>query len=282
MDAARRKHTRSTSSTLFTISDSADKGCYNQILSLLRAYLRRGYRRTKRYLKRKYKERKQKRSSRHGENDAAVHFHHHHHHHIHHHHLHLCSSNMSNTTCHNNGSTSSESTAPNNGAQSILPPPAITIDEVNEEKLSPLPPLPINTTTALLIPDTTVVICPPNPLPVTIENSRKSATLSFIPSVSSYRNSESYRSVGDPSLCEQDLTDEEVQQLEREVTDCEISSGNEVRRRKPKKAKKVTKLDRFQKEIVHCCEHNVFKIIIMTAIFLNTVIMAIEHHKQVD
>ena len=117
MEEARRK-ARSTSSTIFTATDTeSNKGCYNQLLSMMKHYIQHGCRKLKTKMfgenkKQQRRHRKKKRRStallqggginggggrgtryQYGNGGGDVHYHHHHHHHIHHHHLHLCNNN---------------------------------------------------------------------------------------------------------------------------------------------------------------------------------------------
>ena len=128
MEEARRK-ARSTSSTIFTATDTeSNKGCYNQLLSMMKHYIQHGCRKLKTKLfgenkkhlakqHRRYHKKKRRSTAllqgggnggrgtryQYGNGGGDVHYHHHHHHHIHHHHLHLCNNN-----------TTSPATIPNN------------------------------------------------------------------------------------------------------------------------------------------------------------------------
>ena len=118
MEEARLK-ARSTSSTIFTGTDTeSSKGCYNQLLSMIKHFVQRGCRQLKtklfgenkkHQLAAKHQHRRKKkrrldntnpanlqgggRKYQYGNGGGDVHYHHHHHHHIHHHHLHLCNNN---------------------------------------------------------------------------------------------------------------------------------------------------------------------------------------------
>ena len=370
MEEARRK-ARSTSSTIFTATDTEGKGCYNQILSILKHYIQRGCRRLKIKLfgeksltkhKRKGRHLLQKngsgggggRSKRlHVNGGGDVHYHHHHHHHIHHHHLHLCNSgsippgsmtpttnnarvaangdlnvygddlrycpnaasvettnnlamvtseaaNGTNTNTHAHGQTVPSSTT-------IRPaPPSIIIDEVNSCDLQPLPTLPMNTTTALIIPDTTVVICHSSSLPGALQSQSPLTTVSLYPSLSKIHHRSSmnesdfdneqtacmcrYRSVGDAQCCP-DLS-KDFDKYERDVVndsdmydsdDCDSDDEMdwETTDERPERQKN-TWFNKKRQMIVQFCESDCFKVSIMTAIFLNTVTMAMEHYQQVN
>ena len=125
MEEARRK-SRSTSSTIFTATDTeSSKGCYNQLLSMMKHYIQRGCRKLKTKLfgenKKHLAQQRRRKKKRHpttllqggsnggrgtkyqyGNGGGDVHYHHHHHHHIHHHHLHLCNNNTEPSTNNHN------------------------------------------------------------------------------------------------------------------------------------------------------------------------------------
>ena len=161
------------------------------------------------------------------------------------------------------------------------------------------------TTTALIIPDTTaVVICHSSSLPGALQSQSPLTTVSWYPSFSKLHRSDDnepdimdtdnggYRSVGDPKCCP-DLAGKELSQYEHGVLydsdtgdedgsdytdndydEDDYDSDNDGGSRKQW-------FDMKRKLIVQFCESDCFKVSIMTAIFLNTVTMAMEHYRQV-
>lgn len=289
MEIARKK-ARSTSSTIFTPSDGENKGCYNQILSMLHHYIMRASRKVKRRMFGTDEKRISRKSRRkRGDGDGgSVQIHHHHHHHIHHHHLHLCPNSKNVDTPVNNNDQTTDLAAPERKA--IMPAaPAIRIDDVcDKEVLQPLPNIPINTT-ALIIPDTTVVICHSSTLPNSLKTESPLTTVALFPSLSKLHRSShesvhqptnlnlgaSYCSVGDVNSCETELSKEELNRCERAVCcesdDYSDDEEEEVHEPSCQRRRNIVRI---------YCEKNCFKVFIMAAIFFNTVTMAMEHYKQ--
>lgn len=196
------------------------------------------------------------------------------------------------------------------GTGGVMPPPSIVIDDVDscdqQQPNQPLSNLPqMKNTTALIIPDTTVVICASGSLPGSVKSQGPVATVSLFPSLSLtglHRGSVNeaeicshtdmgctcrYRSVGDPECGVPELSKDKLDSYEKgvyeDVCDSDFSSDDEVfdsdddyeydLERSWMKKKRLL--------VVKFCESDCFKVSIMTAIFLNTVTMAMEHYQQV-
>lgn len=370
MEEARRK-TRSTSSTIFTGTDTEAKGCYNQLLNIAKHYIQHGCRRLKAKMfgeksqlakhhhhHHHHKKKKNRlqipngvggggRNKHQHANGGGVHYHHHHHHHIHHHHLHLC--NNSNTG--NTGGTMATSTAqspsnnlaitngdlnrhgdesryfPNTFEQNHTKgralvaantaPPSIIIDEVSgtcDLQTQPAPCSNTNTT-ALIIPETTVVICHSGALQS--QSPTQLTTLSLFPSISKLHCSSSISDEGDansdqtschhnfhsrnaggdalqapsPNLSHNRNRKFEPHEVashnpdwdsdysDYSESDCDCESGDEHEKKELSARRKW--INKKRKTIQQFCESDCFKVSIMTAIFLNTVTMAMEHYQQV-
>lgn len=363
--AASKRKSKSTTSTIF--SSNENKGCYNQILSMLRHYLKRAYRKLKiklfgvdyvnrqnnnRRLLRKRRHHPLNNKQHHHSNNKAklmaphsngdVHYHHHHHHHIHHHHLHLCGNGTSHTPktppttngdvtvgkymspdCTHKKMKSIEPYTPDNAlsvresmSKAVVPAQPIVISNDTEtEANAPRKSLQMKNTTALIIPDTTVVICHSSSIPGPDQTHQTPmTTLSLYPSLSlsqlhraSMNEAEvesqsdmrctcRYRSAGDPHICaEADLATEKIerQNINKGVTiKTENNSNNDSLEDGVNCGSDYDSDDIGDQEQTSCkkkrllmvkfCESDCFKISIMTAIFLNTVTMAMEHHQQVN
>ena len=97
-----------------------------------------------------------------------------------------------------------------------------------------------------------------------------------------------YQSVGESKCCP-DLVGKELERYEHSVIydsesdytdgDCDGDSSDKEMTDANRRKKWV---DRKRYTIVQFCESDCFKVSIMTAIFLNTVTMAMEHYRQVS
>ncbi|XP_066933924.1 voltage-dependent T-type calcium channel subunit alpha-1H-like isoform X2 [Clytia hemisphaerica] len=172
-------------------------------------------------------------------------------------------------------------------------PPSIIIDEV---------PTCDHQSAALIIPETAVVICHSSSLPGALQSQSPLTAVSWFPSFNKLHRSSTaaasenefdteswpcrgYRSVGDPACCP-DLNKEAYEQGVYEDCDhdsdyTDDDSDDEYDDQTPsKKSPRKTWINQKQKLIVQFCESDCFKVSIMTAIFLNTVTMAMEHYRQ--
>ena len=371
MEEARRK-ARSTSSTIFTGTDTETKGCYNQLLSLAKHYIQHGCRRLKAKIfgeksqvaKRHHPHHKKncrhslqkgvnggRNRHQHANGVGGVHYHHHHHHHIHHHHLHLCNNGNANSgtmatstarrqspsnnlaitngdlNVHGDESRYFPNTFEQNHAASanehaahaqtlISAPPSIIIDEVGGTcDLQSQPAPRNNTTTALIIPDTTVVIChSAGALQPTNTQNTQLTTLSLFPSISKLHcssisedgdvNSDqaSCNNCGQPppppspnlshnrnrkyeSRHEAATTrlnpDWDSDYSDYSDSDCDCDGEDDEEKEEVELSARRKWINKKRKTIQQFCESDCFKVSIMTAIFLNTVTMAMEHYKQV-
>ena len=285
MEAANLKRNKSSTST-FTMSDSQNKGCYGQILSLARYYIRREYRKLKRRIfgiEKKRKIVRKRKCKKHGTtvgktDSSAIHFHHHHHHHIHHHHLHLCPN------------ISDEEKPISAGQANNIPPPSIHIDEFTKGEILAPTTLPVNKS-ALIIPDTTVVICHSSSLTDSLISQNPLTTVALYSTLSKSQNSvndmcpggdnnnSSYRSAGDASLCEAEISQEVLHHCEKEACNS-LSDSDDYSDDDYTEHKSTFKMLCSQSR--KACESNHFKGFIMGSIFLNTLTMAMEHYNQVS
>ena len=260
---------------------------------MLARYIRRGVRKLKRRicgpkaakLNKKGKKTKKQRSK--NLDGAEIHFHHHHHHHIHHHHLHLCP----NTTDKHHADVQ-QNMFPN--VKTVVPTKedANTVDADNNL----VNPIAVKQT-ALIIPDTTVVICHSSSLPNSVTAQSPMTTVALFPNALSNarpvidkggHDFPDYRKVADDlhNMKEQEVCEE----CERKIHDSKYhaikpdessDSESEDEDEEDEEPKKRNCLKVFREKLKSICESNGFKVFIMTSIFVNTITMASEHYEQV-
>ena len=285
-----------------------DQGCYAAILGVIADTCKRLRKRIeekfagtrfcqvkeKRKTKRRVVKKKEKNST-----TSTIHLHHHHHHHFHHHH-HICSNDNSKSLNGENSLSSPRIFPPTDTShQSTLRTP--TIVAIDNEFCDPrvgvasVCPLAIKST-ALLMPDTTVLICrqpsPRSPQPthtVSFYSTSLNDKSGFSDEMPPMRSStdapydipnKRIRAGNCPNVQEVETdihcdgyeeiigsndSDEELEEEEEEVEEDELPGC----------------CSRLRVKLREICESNAFKGIIMAAILLNTVTMAIEHHGQV-
>ena len=276
-----------------------DQGCYAAILSAIEDTYKRICKRLrkkfggtrfckakeKRKTKRKVVKRKEKSNP-----TSTIHLHHHHHHHFHHHH-HICPSDQSNSQ---NGE---ESVSSPNALQTIEPshrsalrtPTIVAIDnEFRDPRVgvASVCPLAIQST-ALLMPDTTLLICrqpsPRSPQPthtVSFYSTSLNEKAGFTDNIP-MRSKE--KTFDFPSTRRKNCA--KVEEVESGVN-CEgyeeiYSSEEEEVEEEEDEDEEPGYWSRLRWKMRDICESNVFKGIIMGSILLNTITMGVEHHGQV-
>ena len=281
-----------------------DQGCYAAILGIfedaykrIRKRLRRRFAGTrfckaqeKKRRKRNIAKRKEKRNL-----PSTIHLHHHHHHHFHHHH-HICSNNANNSQ--SDPTESSNLIQPEEVGQrsSLRTPTFVAIDnEYSDPRVgvASVCPLAIQNT-ALLIPDTTVVICrsrQPSP-----RLQQATHTVSFYSTSLKDKSSLDDDSPIKPDDSSYDFPNgkqkktsycPKVDQLESGV-ECEKyeeiykSESSDDEEEEDDEEDIPGCCSRFRSKLRDICESNAFKGLIMGSILLNTVTMGIEHHGQVS
>ncbi|XP_065065604.1 voltage-dependent T-type calcium channel subunit alpha-1H-like isoform X3 [Rhopilema esculentum] len=282
-----------------------DQGCYAAILGIMEDAYKRLCKRLRKKLagtrfckpieKKKMKRRVVKKREKHS-TTSTIHLHHHHHHHFHHHH-HICSSDQANSTSGQIGDCSSHS--PNilqpseTGRRSALRTPTIVAidNEFRDPRVGVASVCPVAIqSTALLMPDTTVLICrqpsPRSPQPThtvsfySTSLNDKSGFSDEIPLKSSEASYEfpSFKRKR-PTVCPN------VEQFEADIDgrgyeEIYRSSSSDDEEEEIEEVEVPGLCSRMSSKMKAICESNPFKIIIMSAILLNTVMMGIEHHGQ--
>ena len=282
-----------------------DQGCYAAILSViedtykrLRKRLRQKFAGTrfcqvkeKKKSKRRIVKKKEKNST-----TSTIHLHHHHHHHFHHHH-HICSSDQSNSQ---NGEDSINSpnilhSSDTSHRPSLRTPTIVAIDnEFRDPRVgvASVCPLAIQST-ALLMPDTTVLICrqpsPRSPQPthtVSFYSTSLNEKSGFSDDISKRSTDTAYDY---PNKRRKAGNCPKVQELEagvhcegyEEIYGTSSSDDDDEEEEEIEEDEEPGFYSRMRIKMRDICESNAFKGMIMAAILLNTVTMGIEHHGQV-
>ena len=284
-------------STLASTSDRPqenDDGCYAAILGLIVQQMRRFKRRLRRRFPnifgRKPKAKKKRKIRK--VPQPTIHLHHHHHHHIHHHHHHVCNGSQS-SSCSGNDPVLSSTVVLKDPA---LPPPTILqIENIDdEEQRTAAGPLAIQSA-ALLMPDTTVLICRSRPTSSSKSSQASNHTVSFFSTPfaepgthpdaeSPIKNTEMSTDVFDGRRksgsdrksfdnYEKDIDPEKYEQYFTQESDDESEEEEEYVKKSCWK--------KCRHKVRDFCETSFFRYFIMGAIVVNTITMGMEHHGQV-
>ena len=281
-----------------------DQGCYAAILGIFEDIYKRIRKRLverfagtrfcraneKRKSKRRVVKKKEKNST-----TSTIHLHHHHHHHFHHHH-HICSNDSSKSQNYDDSLSSPRIFQPGNASHrsSLRTPTIVAIDnEFRDPRVgvTSVCPLPIKST-ALLMPDTTLLICrqpsPRSPQPthtVSFYSTSLNDKASFTDDIPNGSKEATYDI---PKRGRRTGNCPNVHELEAGVH-CDgyeeiIKSNSSDDEEEEEEEEEIDEVpgccSRIRSRMREVCESNAFKGIIMGAILLNTITMGIEHHGQ--